>query len=179
MPSTEPTTEPTTSTALPAVQALPTCRPAQLRLVSDPGGWHAHQAASGEFIETFTFTNISSTGCNLGGWPGLQAVVSGVSQPTKAIRVRQDGLSGPSGPPWVAATLIAGGAASFDIYGQDFDAAHNKPCPAVTSDFLVIPPDDTTQMSVVAPEPDCGSFYVAPIIAGTVDRWAWSTVVSG
>jgi len=171
-----PTVQTTTSTTSPLAKALPTCQPSQLHLVSDPAGWHANQAAGGQFSETFTFTNISSRDCGLGGWPGLQAVVAGVPRSSSAIRVRQ---GGPSGPPWVAVTLVPGAAASFDIYGQDFDAAASKPCPAVTSGFVVVPPDDTAQMFVAAPEPDCGSFYVAPVIAGNVDRSAWSTEVPG
>jgi len=173
---TEPAPESTTSTSSPAMKALPTCQSSQLHLVSNPAGWHANEAASGQFTETFTFTNISSEDCNLGGWPGLEALVGGVPQPTKAIRVRQ---GGPTGSPWTTVTLVVGGAASFGIYGQDFDVVSDKPCPAVTSGFLVIPPDDTTQTVVAAPEPDCGSFFVAPVIAGKLDRSAWSTVVSG
>lgn len=146
-------------------------------LASDPAGWNAGEAGLGQFTETFTFTNTSHMTCELGGWPGLQAMVDGIAQPTTAPRVRQNS---PSAPAWSPVTLAPGATAAFDVYGQDFDAASNRACGQTTSGFLVIPPGGTTQMIVTAAEPDCSStFYVAPVIAGSVDRLAWSTVVSG
>lgn len=121
------------------------------------------------FTETFTFTNISQVTCELGGWPGIQAMVDGVAQPGPALWVTQNG---PPVPAWTPVTLPPGATAAFNIYGADWEALQDSGCPQVTSGFLVIPPDDTSQMAVTAVEPDCGQFYVAPVIAGSVDRMA-------
>jgi hypothetical protein len=55
------------STSPTTVLARSIRQPSQLHLASDPEGWNANLAASGQFVETFTFTNSSSTDCNLGG----------------------------------------------------------------------------------------------------------------
>ena len=65
------------------------------------------------------------------------------------------------------------------VYGEDFDAANNEPCAQTTSGFLVIPPNNTREMSVAVPQQDCGNrIEVAPVIAGGTDDLAWSTVVN-
>ncbi len=157
-------------------KAAARCLPAQLRLSSDHSGWHANLAATGQFVETFTVTNVSSTDCSLGGWPSLQAVVAGKAETVKSVRVRQGGLGAKT---WTMLTLQPGRTASFDIYGVDWNAIKNRSCPATTSGFLITLPGEPTAVSVTAPEPDCGSFYVAPLIAGSSDHQAWSSVVAG
>ncbi len=157
-------------------KAAARCLPAQLHLSSDHSGWHANLAGLGQFVETFTVTNVSSTDCSLGGWPSLQAVVAGQAETVKTVRVRQ---GGPGAKTWSMLTLQPGGTASFDIYGADWDVVKNRSCPTTTSGFLVTLPGEPTAVSVTAPEPDCGSFYVAPLIAGSADHQAWSSVVPG
>ena len=154
----------------------PRCLPAQLHLSSDHSGWHANLAGMGQFVETFTVTNVSSTDCSLGGWPSLQAVVAGKAETVKTVRVRQ---GGPRAKIWSMLSLQPGRTASFDIYGADWNAIKNRSCPATTSGFLITLPGEPTAVSVTAPEPDCGSFYVAPLIAGSSDHQAWSSVVAG
>ena len=162
----------TTVTSPSANAKQPTCRPSQLRLSTRSIGF-----ASGQFTQTFTFENKSDMSCELAGWPGVQAVVDGQPQATTAIRVRQNVAPD---PPWVPVPIAPGDMASFNLYGQDFDAANNRPCAQTTSGFLVIPPNDTEQMSVAGVVQDCGNrFWIAPVIAGGTDNLAWSTEVSG
>jgi hypothetical protein len=100
-----------------------------------------------------------------------------MAQATTTPRVRQNG---PTDPTWEPVFLAPKATAAFNIYGEDFDAAHDHACGQTTSGFLVIPPGETGQIPVAAVEPDCDStFQVAPIIAGSVDPLSWSTVVSG
>src|SRR6202043_1645968 len=95
-----------------------------------------------------------------------------VSTPTQ--RVRQNA---PSQPPWTTVVLTPEQTASFNVYGGDFDAVHNRPCPMMTTGVSVIPPGDRSALLVRVAVPDCGSFLVAPVIAGSTDRDAWSSVV--
>ena len=168
------TTRPTGSATGPLAGSEPACRVSQLQLTSDPGGWHGNYSASNMFREPFTFTNISKVACELSGWPGLEATIAGYPEQTEATRVqrtcepilrgRQSGLA-------------PGGTATFDVYGEDWDAVHDRTCPE-TSGFLVIPPNDLTQLSVTAEVPDCPpQFDVSPVIAGSIDDFAPSADV--
>ena len=164
-------TSATTTTGQSALGSWATCQTDQLRLATTAVGY-----ASGQFTRTLVFENISNTTCELAGWPGVQSVVAGRPQPTTAIRVRQNS---PPDPAWTSVAVPPGQMASFDIYGEDFDAAANQPCAQTTSGFLVIPPNDTQQMAVAVTQQDCGNrFYVAPVVAGGTDNLSWSTVVS-
>jgi hypothetical protein len=126
------------------------------------------------FTVTFTFTNASDRACDLTGWPtvGLQTS-SGKPVALRTERVIQ-GLS-LSSVRLVA--LAPGGAASFDIYGADFDTGADKACPTTTSVILVTPPHGRTAFRTLMRVPDCGRFFVAPIIGGRSDRLAWSKIV--
>ncbi len=120
--------------------------------------------AGGQFLQTFTFRNRSDRTCRLRGWPRLNA---------RTRRVRQ---GGPKTPASLTVFLGAGGAASFDVYGEDWNHVADKPCPK-TRVVLVTPPGATSALRVKVKLPNCGPYYVAPVIAGTKDRTAWSTVV--
>ena len=161
----------TATTIQSALGNWPTCQTDQLRLAATAVG-----EASGQFTRTFVFENTSDTTCQLAGWPGVQAVVEGQPQATTAARVRQNA---PPDPPWTPVVISPRQLASFNIFGEDFDAANNEPCAQTTSSFLIIPPNDTQQMSVTVTQQDCGNrFEVAPVIAGGTDNLAWSTVVN-
>jgi hypothetical protein len=152
------------------------CRASQLRLTSDVGGWHGNYSASNQYTETFVFTNDSHSECKLQGWPGLKAVVAGALRKTAVTRVRQNA---PPAAPSSAVVLDPASTAAFDFYGEDYDVVNNRACPE-TSGFLVTPPHESSPISVLAELPDCGSsFYVAPVISGSIDRQAWSTFVTG
>jgi len=154
--------------------SAPRCTSSQLSLISDRGGWHANYAAMGQFRETLTFSNVSRNACQLSGWPRVQAVVNGAVQPTPMTLVRQSGPSSKASSP---VRLAPGKTASFDIYGGDWNPVQNKACPQTTTGLLVSPPGDSTSLAVAVEEPDCGGFYVAPLIAGSSDRESWSSTV--
>ncbi|HUZ41251.1 MAG TPA: DUF4232 domain-containing protein [Acidimicrobiales bacterium] len=164
-----------TSSNLRAAASAPRCSLSQLSLISDHGGWHANYAAGGQFTETLTFTNVSRSACQLSGWPRVQAVGNGALQATPMTMVYQ------SGPPSSKASgpvhLAPGKTASFDIYGGDWNPVQNKACPQTTSGLLVSPPGDSARLAVAVEEPDCGGFYVSPLIAGSSDRESWSFTV--
>jgi len=126
------------------------------------------------FTVTFTFTNASGRACDLTGWPtvGLEAA-SGKPVALRTERVIQ-GLS-LSSVRLVA--LAPGGAASFDIYGADFDTGADRACPTTTSLIVVTPPNSRIAFRTPLRVPDCGLFFVAPIIGGRSDRLAWSKIV--
>ena len=128
---------PTTATSLSSrvAASAPRCSLSQLRLISDRGGWHANYAASGQFTETLTFTNVSRSACQLSGWPRVQAVVNGALQPTPMTLVRQNA------PPSKSSSLVRlapGKTASFNIYGgpeQSMSSNDNRPPGFATGGF--------------------------------------------
>jgi hypothetical protein len=122
-------------------------------------------AALGSFTQTFTFVNASRRQCRLRGWPTLH--VQGRSR-----RVVQDT---PPEPPFTAVVLAPAGAASFDVYGADWDHTANRACPE-TATVRIAPPGDRTALSVHVKMPNCGLYYIAPLIPGRADRRAWSVV---
>jgi hypothetical protein len=72
--------------------------------------------------------------------------------------------------------LRARGAASFDVYGADWDFSRNRSCPSATAAF-VTPPAGSAALRVRVRIPNCpGGFYIAPVIAGPTDRQSWSFV---
>jgi hypothetical protein len=102
-------------------------------------------------------------------------MVGGATEKATVTPVRQNAAPAPASSPVVVG---AAGKATFDLYGEDDDVVNNRTCPE-TSGFLVTPPHDASPMSVVAEVPDCeSSFDVAPVISGSIDRQAWSVVVS-
>lgn len=154
--------------------SAPRCSSSQLSLISDRGGWYANYAAAGQFTETLTFTNVSRSACQLSGWPRVQTVVNGALQPTPMTLVYQNAPSSKASRP---VRLAPGKTASFDIYGGDWNPVQNKACPQTMTSLLVSPPGDSTSLAVAVEEPDCGGFYVAPLIAGSSDRESWSFTV--
>lgn len=145
------------------------CQPSQLTLTKGSYG-----EAAVQFTQTLTFTNASLGTCQLGGWPGFQVEdAGGHLVPTTTQRVRQND---PSHPPWTTVVLAPQQTASFDVYSADFDAVHNHACP-MTSAVAITPPGDSSPLSVHLDIPDCGSFLIAPVIAGSTDTNAWSLIV--
>jgi hypothetical protein len=159
----------TSSLAAPggAVASAHVCRAGQLRLTASFYG-----EAGGQFVQTFTVTNAVATSCSLAGWPSLWLrSPSGRAEPARSIRVIQ---GGPSSPPFGTVVLGAGGAASFDVFGADWDAVANRACPKTHALSVVLP--GVAPLPVTVAMPYCSAFYVAPIVAGWVDRDAWSVV---
>ena len=142
-----------------STRSTPRCRSRQLHLTAGFQG-----AALGSFLQTFTFVNASRRQCQLKGWPTLE--------PGKVRRVVQDP---PPAPAYHTVLLAPGGAASFDVYGADWDHAADRACPQ-TAAVRVAPPGDRSTLSVRVKMPNCGLFYIAPLILGRTDHRSWSVV---
>lgn len=151
-----------------ASSGTPRCRQSQLRLVAG-----AYGEAAQQFMQTLTFVNVSSRECQLMGWPTIR-VKSELGRPlvVRTIRVIQ---GAPTARPFKRVRLGPGRAASFNVYGADWNAAANRPC-RQTSAILVKPPGLRAAFEVRVRVPNCGVFYIAPLIAGRRDRKAWSIV---
>jgi Protein of unknown function (DUF4232) len=138
-----------------------------LRLVAGNYG-----EAGGQFRQTFAFTNVGSRTCLLAGWPTLTLKSrSGRAVSVRSVRVVQGALSA---HPFRTVILRRGRAASFDVYGADWDFRAYRACPATTAVFVSSP--GGSALSVAVKMPNCGAFYIAPIIAGRTDRRSWSVV---
>ena len=135
----------------------PSCTAAQLHIQPTSYG-----EAGGQFVQTFTLTNVGANACRLAGWPALRA---------PSIRVVQ---GGPSAKPFHTVVVQPGGVAAFDVFGADYDALANRACPKTRS--LLIAATGTGPSRVRVALPFCGPFFVAPVIAGRTDRNAWSEV---
>jgi hypothetical protein len=150
-----------------AANSLPRCRAEQLDLVASSYG-----EAGTQFIQTLRFTNRSKATCQMSGWPTVR-VADSLGHPvrTNTIRVVQ---GSPSARPFKTVVLRSGAAASFDIYGADWNVSANRACPNATRVSVALP--DALQLLVRVKLPNCGEFYVAPIVAGKTDRDSWSVV---
>jgi len=149
--------------------AFARCQSAQLHLAASFYG-----EAGGQFIQTFTFTNISRRVCHMEGWPSLEIEVgSRHPVPVRTRRVVQGPLRA---RPFASVLLRAHGAASFDVYGADWDFLRNRSCPQATA-ALVTPAGGSGALRVGVRIPNCpGGFLIAPVIAGRTDRQSWSFV---
>jgi hypothetical protein len=149
--------------------AFARCRPSQLHLAASFYG-----EAGGQFRQTFTFTNISRRVCRIAGWPSLEIEVA--SRRPVRVRTRRV-VQGPlRARPFASVLLRARGAASFDVYGADWDFPRNRSCPLTTA-ALVTPAGSSTALRVRARFPNCpGGLEIAPVIAGRTDRQSWSFV---
>jgi uncharacterized protein DUF4232 len=129
----------------------------------------AYGEAATQFMQTLTFTNTSSRTCALAGWPSVR-VKDGPA--VTIVRVVQ----GPLGArPFRRVLLRSRGAASFDIYGADWNVGADRPCPKASA-LLVTPPGNRAALRIRIRLPDCGRLYVAPLIPGRRDRLSWSRV---
>ena len=144
------------------------CQTRQLQLKA---GFYG--VAMGSFVQTFTFTNSSRYACRLTGWPRLE-LESHSSRPV-AIASRRVVKSPPPAPAFATIVLRPRGAASFNVYGADWNHAKNRACPE-TSAALVAPPGDLARLTVAVRMPNCGLLYIAPVIAGRTDHDAWAVV---
>lgn len=145
------------------------CQPSQLHLAASFYG-----EAGGQFTQTFTFTNFSRRVCRMGGWPSLEVEV-GSHRPVP-VRTRRV-VQGPErARPFMSVLLRMRDAASFDVYGADWDFLRNRSCPLATA-ALVTPAGGGEALRVGVRIPNCpGGFEIAPVIAGRTDRQSWSVV---
>ena len=135
---------------------------------------HDYGEAGGQFRQTFTFRNVTAERCVLTGWPAFRLVsAAGRAVPTKTQRVRQ---TTPPAPASKIVVLAPHRTASFNVYGADFDALHDVACPR-TAAAAITAPQTTSPVFLRLRVPNCGTFYVAPVVAGSSDRDSWSTYV--
>jgi hypothetical protein len=128
--------------------------------------------AAGQFTQTFTVTNAASTRCRLAGWPTVRLQEpSGREVPARSVRVVQ---GRPSSRPFRPVILAPGGAASFDVFGADWNALTGRACPKTRALLVALP--GAAPIPVTVALPYCSPFSIAPLIAGTRDRDAWSSV---
>ena len=128
--------------------------------------------AGGQFVQTFTATNAGGTPCSLAGWPNIRVKSrSGRIEAARSIRVVQ---GGPTSRPFETVVLRPGTAASFDVFGADWNALANRACPRTHALLIALP--GAAPLPVKVSLPYCSPFYIAPVIAGKTDRDAWSSV---
>jgi hypothetical protein len=153
----------------PSTVSEPSCQPVELAASTPPYG-----DAGGTFSQTVTLTNTASKTCQLQGWPQFRvADASGrfLTGPTQ--RVRQNT---PPAHPWSTVVLAPGQSSSFNVYGQLYDALHDRVCPTTASASVSLP-GGTSPLVVPLQIPNCGTFEIAPLVKGDSDRVSWSTEV--
>jgi hypothetical protein len=156
--------------AAPSVQHGPArCGAARLHLAPSFYG-----AAGGQFIATFTFINLDRAACGMSGWPRVEiedAAGRTVRAPIRRV-VQGSSLS----HPYSRVVVRPEGAASFDLYGADFDARSGRLC-ASTGAIRAAPPETGAFLVTRVKVPLCRfGFYLAPLVAGRSDRSSWSFV---
>jgi hypothetical protein len=144
-----------------AVASLARCRSDQLRLIAPriPG------AAAGTMYEPLTLVNTSASGCAVGGWPALRRFDrTGAPIPLRVQRWVYK-LRGPA--PFRMVALRSRGAATFDVFGSDWNHASNRPCPNVRS-LEVEPSGGGAWLSAARLDvPACGrGWSVGPLLPG-------------
>jgi Protein of unknown function (DUF4232) len=158
-----------------AAGSLPRCRTDQLRLA----GPRANGAGTGHYVENFTFTNVSSSGCMLRGWPTVSAVLLSriVSETPRHSRVPNGAVRTGRPLPVGAVRLRPRGAASFNVIAVSTEMfAHPPRCVRLLGE-LVTPPGGQVPLRVVLPGNQarwkyCGlDLGVTPLVPGRIDRY--------
>ena len=149
-----------------ASAAWPACTTFQLQITGRGLG-----AAMGTSVDLVSLQNVSSTACQLDGYPGLQLLAAGRPLPTSVITPSDGSMSFPASIPRRAA-LSPGGVSSFNL---DYNlnpsgAANNEPysvaCPSATA-LRVILPGTLEYGTFSIPLAPCGGVIrVSPIVPG-------------
>jgi hypothetical protein len=158
-PSTTPTTATTPATAIPATSE---CAFAQLSVTATSG-----EGALGHVADVVQFENISSTPCQLSGYPGVAALNGSGQQEVQAVRTLNGYMGGvPTGsiPPVV--TLVPGDTASSTLEGTDVPVGNESNCPSYPA-LLVTPPNTRQSVTVAVEIEGCSAIQVHPVVAGT------------
>lgn len=110
----------------------------------------------------------------MGGWPRIQ--VDDVAGRQVLVPVRRVVQTPAHAKPFREVVVEPQGAASFNLYGADFDAVSGRGCP-VGALLSVRPPGAQGTLHVRANVPRCRyGYYISPLIAGSNDRLAWTFV---
>ena len=151
----------------PAVVAAPTCRSAQLRISGQPWG-----AAAGTMYEPVTLTNASGSACSVAGWPAVRRLgADGREIPVRLERwvYRLRGAA-----PYFVLRLAPGRAATFEIFGEDWNHRLDQPCrEALTIQvmtrgrgrWLSLPARPADRGRGI---PACRSWLLGPLVPGKV-----------
>jgi Domain of unknown function (DUF4232) len=147
------------------VGRVPTCRSSQL------APRHGFYGEAGlQFVQTLILWNRAPHECALAGWPTIRPIGG------SARRTMQRVVTvAPGEHPYTTVLLPPTAAASFDLYGADFDAGTDRACPRAGA-LRITPPGDSRPLLIRVALPDCGLYEVAPLVAGATDRAAWSYV---
>jgi uncharacterized protein DUF4232 len=147
-----------------ALSSLPHCRSDQLRLTA-PRMWGA---AAGSLIEGFTLTNASRRTCAVSGWPDVRRLGrSGRPIPVTLERWVYE-QHGPA--PFRVVRLRPGRAASFPVFGEDWNHAVDRACPNART-VRVEPPGGRGWLSVALKIPACAGWNVGPLVPGRQAPW--------
>jgi Protein of unknown function (DUF4232) len=147
-----------------AIAVGPTCRRAQLRIVSAGGG-----VAGGTAMQDFALLNTSGETCTLRGWPTLRLVLGNGRLIHPAVRRDHYGAAGTV--PVRTISLPAGGAASFGIAGSDGTGTGLQTCKRVKT-LLVTPTGVGNPLSRSGINPYCAPYrlFEVPFVSGRVDH---------
>ncbi len=142
-----------------------TCQTSQLSLATDPA--HSSGGAAGSLGITYLFTNISTTTCTLGGFPGLQ-LLNASSQPLTTTTIRSSETP-------TTVTLQPAGQAWFDIEFPTQTGFGTLTCPTSFA-LAVIPPNNTMALRITGsggqispyggdiPHLMCGNITTSPVL---------------
>lgn len=144
-----------------AASRLPRCRSGQLGL-SVPPTWGA---AAGSLYEPATLTNTSGTSCTVAGWPAVRRL----DRAGRAIPVDvQRWVYVERGPaPFRTVRLAPGGAATFQIFGQDWNHAVDRACRQAQR-LQVEPRGGGGWLFVPVDLPACRRWDVGPLVPGRI-----------
>jgi hypothetical protein len=121
----------------------------------------------------FALTNVSGTTCVVQGWPGVKLKLRNgqvISPRLRRIHYYSTGV--PNHPLRAGAiTLRAGGAASFLLFGQDWNYKTNRACARIT-ETLVTPPGAHKGLAIpTGLGLYCAPLNVAPLVQGLRPRF--------
>ena len=152
----------------PVAVVPPTCRSGQMRLSAPAWG-----AAAGTLYEPVTLTNTSSATCAVAGWPAVRRFdAAGQAIPVEVSRwvYRLDGAA-----PFSSVTLAPGKAATFEIFGGDWNPRLDRGCRTATA--IAVQPRGGGGWLTASPEsagednagmPACRFWSVGPLVPGHI-----------
>lgn len=147
-----------------ALESVPRCRAAQLRLSQGFGG-----AAGGSSEVIYTFRNAASRACVLRGWPSVR--LKNASGKLLAVRTSHALALRPH-----LVELRPGQMASFGLV--DSYGGYNPLCPSSRT-VEIAPPGDRASLSLTSSVPDCitrstyWTLEILPLVPGPTDHQPW------
>ena len=143
---------------------LPRCTSGQLR-ISAPKGWGV---AAGSLIEDLTLTNTSGVSCSVAGWPTVRRLDrAGHLIPVALSRwvYQETGAA-----PFRVLRLQPRDAATFPIFGQDWNHAVDRACPNARVIQIRLGVRGGW-LSVERSIPACQAWDLGPLVRGRLAPW--------